>query len=109
LYPKRFLQHNRRDFTLIVTSRCQAITVDPTLPAGAAGQPYSHTLKAAGGTAPYNFQISQGAPPPGLKLSPEGILSGVPTTAGVFNFTVTASDANGCFGSSGYSLTISGK
>ncbi len=102
------LCHASRDYTLIVRPRCQAITIDPTLPAGAAGQPYSFTFTATGGAAPYNFQVSKGAPP-GLKLSPDGTLAGVPTSAGKFKFTVTASDSNGCSGSNGYSLTINAK
>jgi hypothetical protein len=97
-----------RNYTMTVTPGCQAITIDPTLPAGAIGKPYSYTFTVKGGTAPYNFQISKGAPP-GLKLSPEGKFSGVPTSAGVFKFSVTVSDANGCLGGGGYSLTIAGK
>jgi hypothetical protein len=35
-----------------------------------------------------------------------GVLSGTPTQTGSFNITVTATDQNGCSGSSSYSLTI---
>ncbi len=56
--------------------------------------PYSHTLTASGGTAPYTFSVMAGAVPPGLALSPAGVLSGTPTVAGPFNFSVTARDSN---------------
>jgi hypothetical protein len=96
----------RRDYTLIVGVPCPAIAIKTDLPAGAVGQPYSQIAMATGGTAPYSFKISAGSAPPGLTLSPKGEINGVPTNAGAFNFTVTASDANGCAGSRDYTLTI---
>ena len=45
--------------------------------------------------------------PSGLNLSAAGVLAGTSTQAGNFSFTVTATDANGCQGAKGYSLTVS--
>jgi len=53
---------------------------------------YQEHLAMQGGTGPYHFSV-QGALPPGLQLSTEGDLSGVPTTVGTFTFSVTASDS----------------
>jgi hypothetical protein len=39
-------------------------------------------------------------------LAANGTLSGTPTTAGTFNFTVRATDANQCAGDRTYTLTI---
>ncbi len=64
-----------------------------SLPAGAVGVPYSRTLQAISGTAPYTWSVSAGALPAGVTLSPGGVLRGTPTTAGTTNFTVTALDA----------------
>jgi hypothetical protein len=50
--------------------------------------------------------ISQTAPAPGLTLAANGTLSGTPTTAGTFNFTVRATDANQCTSTRAYTLTI---
>jgi len=87
---------------------CAAITVNPaTLPNGFTGTPYSQSLTAAGGTAGYNF-TSGGILPTGLTLSPTGVLAGTPNTLGTFNFTVTATDQNGCSGSRGYTVVVSG-
>jgi subtilisin-like proprotein convertase family protein len=50
--------------------------------------------------------ISQTAPAPGLALAANGTLSGTPTDAGAFNFTVRATDANQCVSERTYTLTI---
>ena len=90
------------------SSVCPVITVNPaTLPPGVIGTPYSQTITAVGGTPPYTFTVTSGTLPPGLTLNPTtGILSGTPTTAGQFNFTITATDAASCPGSRPYSIVI---
>jgi hypothetical protein len=93
------------------TSACPVITVNPaTLPNGVVGTPYSQTVSGSGGTGPYTFTVSSGALPNGLMLNATtGVISGTPTAAGTFNFTITATDANGCPGSRPYSLGIAGR
>jgi uncharacterized protein YhjY with autotransporter beta-barrel domain len=44
--------------------------------------------------------------PTGVTLSPAGVLSGTPTVAGTFTFTVRATDANGFSGDQPYTLTL---
>jgi hypothetical protein len=90
---------------------CPVITVNPaTLPPGVIGTPYSQTISASGGTAPFTFRVSSGALPPGLTLTPANtgtaVISGTPVTPGLFSFTITATDANGCPGSRPYSIVI---
>ena len=59
------------------------------------GTLYSATLAATGGTGPYTYSITQGSLPPGLTLNPStGLISGTPTSAGVFTFTSTVTDSN---------------
>jgi uncharacterized repeat protein (TIGR01451 family) len=83
-----------------VTSTVAVTNVDPVLafpapPAGEVGAAYTDTLTAAGGTAPYTW-ASTGTLPPGVLLNATtGVLSGTPTTSGTYNFTVSATDANG--------------
>ncbi len=88
---------------------CSAITLSPsTVPVGHIGSGYVAPLTAAGGTGPYTYAITAGAIPAGLALNPTtGAISGMPTTAGPFAFTVSATDANGCMGSRSYSLIVS--
>lgn len=45
-------------------------------------------LTAQGGSAPYVWTVTVGTVPVGMALSPGGVLSGTPTTAGTVNFTV---------------------
>ncbi len=87
---------------------CATITVSPpTLPPGAAGQPYSQTFTQTGGAGTITWSISAGSPPANVTLnSSTGVLSGTPTTFGTFNFTIRATDSNGCFGERAYSLLI---
>ncbi|WP_313918764.1 Ig domain-containing protein [Tahibacter sp.] len=80
----------------------------PTLPNGTVGQLYSANVSASGGLSPYTFAVSVGALPPGLSLSASGVISGTPTASGLYNFTVTATDANGFTGNRAYPLTING-
>ena len=85
---------------------CSMLTIDPpALPDGVKGAPYSVTLTAIGGVAPYQFGVN-GKFPPGMSLSANGVLSGASTQAGNFKFTVTVSDARGCTGSRAYSIAI---
>lgn len=51
------------------------------LPDAIAGKPYSISLQAMGGTAPYTWTVTGGQLPVGLKLSALGVLSGTPTVA----------------------------
>ena len=95
-------------FTVTQSSSCPGISVNPsTLSNGTVGTAYpATTITATGGVAPYTFSFT-GALPPGLTLSTAGSLSGTPTAAGVYSFTVQAMDINGCTGTRSYSVTIS--
>jgi uncharacterized protein (TIGR03437 family) len=80
-------------FTLTITP---ALTFAPSspLPDGVVGQSYSQSIQASGGSAPYTFSLfGQTLPPPGLTFSSSGVISGTPSAAGTFNFTVQVTDA----------------
>lgn len=65
-------------------------------PPAMAGIAYSHPLRAAGGTLPYTFFLQSGTLPPGLTLGPaNGVISGTPTTGGIFNFLIRVQDSVG--------------
>jgi cell wall-associated NlpC family hydrolase len=65
-----------------------------TLAGGTTGKSYSATLKATAGTTPYKWSEASGskALPTGLKLASNGVISGKPTKAGTFPFTVKVVD-----------------
>jgi large repetitive protein len=99
-----------RAFSFAVTA--PTVTVSPaSLPGSTYSSAYSQTISASGGIAPYAYTISAGSLPGGLTLSAAGVLSGTPTAAGTFNFTVTATDSStgtGPFtGSQSYTLAVS--
>jgi subtilisin-like proprotein convertase family protein len=95
------------DLTLDVVGSCPALTLSASpLPVGLVGSVYSNVVAAGGGASPYTYVVSGGSPPTGLSLATNGVLSGTPTTNGVFNFTVGVTDANSCPGSSNYTVTV---
>ncbi|HME07919.1 MAG TPA: putative Ig domain-containing protein [Bryobacteraceae bacterium] len=72
-----------------------SITTSATLPPATQNVPYSTSLAASGGTPGYTWSLS-GTLPTGLTLSPQaGVISGTPSTAGVYAFTVMVTDAKG--------------
>ena len=86
---------------------CPAITISPDVINGATlGVPYSQTFTGSGGTAPYTFGITAGSLPPGLTLTPAGVLAGTPLSVGTSAFTVRVTDANGCFAEHTYAFTV---
>lgn len=78
----------------------------PALLDGRVGSAYHQAFSASGGTGPYSFAVSDGALPPGLTLSAEGVLGGTPIVDGGSSFTVTATDARGISGSRLYNMFI---
>jgi hypothetical protein len=86
------------------------LTLSPaTLPAASAGRQDAQRITAAGGTPPYSFSVTSGILPAGLSLnSSTGDISGTPTTAGTYQFTITATDASSTpnTGSRAYTLQI---
>ena len=88
---------------------CPTITLlpAPPLPQGTENVVYNQTITASGGTGSYTFSVTAGALPTGISLTGGGLISGTPTTAGTFNFTVTATDTTtGCTGLQAYTIVI---
>src|ERR1035441_9456128 len=65
-----------------------------SLPSGTLTYQYSVTLGASGGVPPYTWSLTSGSLPPGLNLDPaSGLISGTPTTADTYPFTVQVADS----------------
>ncbi|UCE41771.1 MAG: carboxypeptidase regulatory-like domain-containing protein, partial [Candidatus Aminicenantes bacterium] len=64
------------------------------LPDGARNQAYNTTLVAADGVPSYTWNIVSGSLPDGLTLNPSGEITGTPTEAGDFSFTVRVLDSH---------------
>jgi hypothetical protein len=68
----------------------------PAPPGGEVNVAYSDQLTVTGGTSPYTWSVSTGTLPPGLTLAAStGLLSGTPTTAGTYSFTIKVTDHSG--------------
>lgn len=77
-----------------------------SLPQGQLGSSYSETLTATGGTRPYSWNISAGAPPTGISLTSDGQLAGLPGSTGTSSFTVSVKDAAGLSAQGDFSVDI---
>jgi hypothetical protein len=84
-----------------------SITVVCSYPSGQVGVPYSSSLVATGGAAPYAYTIPAGSLPPGLTLNVStGAITGTPTAAGSFSDTSRVVDSLGASSTSGCGITI---
>lgn len=92
-------------YTLDVAAPVLTLTPE-TLPAGLFASAYQQQLSTSGGTAPYSYAVTTGTLPGGLTLSASGVVSGTPTAAGGFAFTVTATDALGFTGTRDYTVQV---
>jgi hypothetical protein len=67
---------------------------------------YSATLAATGGSTPYTWSLTSGSLPNGLSLSSGGVVSGTPSLAGSFSFSVQVKDASSATASRNFSINI---
>ena len=69
---------------------------------------HADTLQAAGGRAPYTWGLAGGALPPGLTLTPDGVILGRPQSEGRSSFTVRVVDGGGIEASGAFELEVCG-
>ncbi|MFN5784114.1 MAG: putative Ig domain-containing protein, partial [Novosphingobium sp.] len=81
-----------RAYTIVIGAPTLSMTPAAGALNGAYGQSFSQAFTAAGGTGNFSYGLSAGALPAGLTLNSSGTLSGTPMVAGLFNFTVRATD-----------------
>jgi hypothetical protein len=79
---------------LTAIASAPAFTTAAALPGGTVGAAYTGSISATGSPAP-TFALTTGALPAGLSLGTAGALSGQPTAAGDYTFTVTATNSQG--------------
>lgn len=86
--------------------------ITTTFPAGTVGAPYSQALTSSGGCSnPFSvprFELAGGSLPTGLSItnSDRYYVSGIPTAAGVFNFSLKVTDPCGRSSTSNFSVVI---
>ncbi len=87
-------QRASKSFRIVVVSNVRITTT--FLTGGAVASPYSQTLAATGGTAPFTWSIDSGSLPSGLGLATgTGVISGTPLSPGSSTFVVRVTDQNG--------------
>jgi Putative Ig domain len=88
-------------------SHYNPIPVGANLASGVTGTAYSETISAQGGTSPYTFSLTSGALPTGTTLnSSSGVISGTPSAASTFSFTIKVTDSLGFTGSQAFEIII---
>lgn len=93
-------------------TRALSIIINPmmitttSLKNGKVGTFYSAALAASGGTTPRTWAVISGALPTGLHLSTAGTISGTPSAAGSYTFTVRATDSVGNTATASLTLTV---
>ncbi len=82
--------------TLNVGASVAPLTVNfSALPGGIALTSYASTASATGGITPYAWSVASGSLPTGLSLnSSTGAVTGSPTAAGTFSFTLQVKDSS---------------
>jgi len=85
---------------------CPLAVTTASLANGTVGKSYSQSLAGTGGATPFVW-TETGALPNGLNLSSAGAITGTPTAAGTFSFTVTMTDVNGQSTTGSLSITTS--
>jgi hypothetical protein len=88
---------------LTVPSPVYTVTINPPPPLsitstalsnGLTGTPYSSSIASSGGVPPLTWSVPPGTLPPGLELNTSsGLISGTPTTDGVYKFFPTVVDS----------------
>jgi hypothetical protein len=81
----------QREFTVHITPAASMSITTASAPPATVGAAYSSGLTAQGG-GPTTWSVVAGQLPPGLTLASNGAISGTPTTAGTYAFTVRATD-----------------
>ena len=91
-------------FSLTVSSLC---LLQATLPNGDLNSIYRESLVVTGGVAPITWSVKGGNFPTGVTIdSKSGLISGTPTVAGPFDFTIQVTDSTGAIATQSYSITI---
>jgi putative Ig domain-containing protein len=100
-------QSDTQALSIVINLQNPPIITTTTLPGGTVGQAYSETLQASGGVLTLTWTLSAGSLPAMLSLSPDGVISGTPTTAGTANFTVKVTDTLNQSDTQDLSITVS--
>ncbi len=99
--------------TTSITMNAALSFASVALPSVVVGNNYQATVTATAGLPPYTYNVVFGALPDGLTLTASGntagTISGTPTTAGTFNFTIQATDSASETATAAFTIVITGR
>lgn len=108
-----YRQSTSMTYQITVGAAATLTITNQPLSDGTVGVSYAQNWFLSGGVAPYTWSKAAGQFPPGLSLvSTNGTqdannqLSGVPTTAGTYQFTMQVNDSSGQVATKDFTLTI---
>ncbi|AOM77022.1 putative Ig domain-containing protein [Pedobacter steynii] len=99
---------NTQRIPVTVTVNPAIVFVAAALSNATLASTYSKQIPVAtGGTPAFNYTLAPGSTlPAGLTLSATGLISGTPTAAGPYTFSVLATDSKGCTATAEFNLTV---
>jgi len=78
-----------------------------SLPDAEVGEPYNQEIVITGGAYGYTFTLAAGTLPAGLDLDAnDGTISGIPTAAGSYTFSIGVEDAEGSYAEREYNIKV---
>jgi hypothetical protein len=93
------------DTSATITIHAPAHFTTGTTPIAHVGKHYSHRFAATGSPTP-RIALVSGTLPPGLKLAPDGTLSGTPKRKGTYRFTLSATNGIGTPAKAGETVIV---
>jgi Putative Ig domain len=95
--------------SITISPAPQSITLKCPTGSGTVGSAYSSSAVVTGGTGPYTYSVYSGALPSGLTLNTTtGAITGTPTKAGTYSFTLKVVDSKSNPATSNCTITIGG-
>jgi Putative Ig domain len=103
---------SQRSYKVVIHAATSGLAITTSsLPNGTVGTAYSAVVKASGGCTPYKWAISSGVLPAGIVANSSSTttsfnLTGTPTKAATYSFTVKVTACNGATSQKAYQVVI---
>lgn len=92
----------------VIAPNTPPVIQGPTTLSAIRNSAFSYRLSVAGGKPPYVWSIIAGGLPTGVGFNDSnGLISGIPTSVGVWSFTVRVTDADGAKDQKNFSINVS--
>lgn len=97
----------QKAFSITIAAAGPPSIQGPTSLAAMRNSTFSYQLSVTGGKPQFTWSTPSGVLPPGMSLnSSSGLMSGTPTTIGVWNLTIQVADANGAKDQKNFTINV---